>query len=639
MTTPGITRRSLALTALLAVASVPSTHAAPASPNPPTAHADARKAFLDGVTPFVNAYCTECHSDRKSKGGLNYQSALKDPGSPASRKRWKQALANVKAHDMPPKEADRQPTDDERQRFLDWIGKLKFLSAKDPGLFVIRRLTKAEYGNTLHDLFGVDPAIARELPDEVSGAGYLNTLSPLQSEQYLAIAGQVLDKALSPGGTPSTEWLQPWFTAPPADGTDPKPAATLAARSLARKAFRRPPSDAELDTLLKVFDLARTNNLSYQDALRLMLKAILVSPQFLFITPASSSPQGQTIIPLDDHQLASRLSYLLWATMPDAELSALADSGQLHQPDTLTTQTRRLLADPRSRALFDGFGTQWLGLGDLKSKTFDPARFPQMSADLRDAMIDEARLFFDSIVRENLSVIRFIDSNFTFLNAPLAALYGMEASVTGPEMRRVSLTDPNRGGILGMPAILAATSFPNRTSPVRRGVFVLEQVLGEHVPPAPPNVPALDKQDPAKVASLTLRQRTELHRTNAVCANCHNILDPIGFGLENFDAIGRWRSQDDSGGPIDAAGDLPGNHHFSSPRDLKSIIATRTSDIVRNLTEKLLAYALCRQLDGYDEIIVDQLMDSIAKDDFRMQSLITAIVTSYPFTHRRITGD
>jgi hypothetical protein len=369
---------------------------------------------------------------------------------------------------MPPKEADRQPTDDERQRFLDWIGKLKFLSAKDPGLFVIRRLTKAEYGNTLHDLFGVDPAIARELPDEVSGAGYLNTLSPLQSEQYLAIAGQVLDKALSPGGTPSTEWLQPWFTAPPTDGTDPKPAATLAARSLARKAFRRPPSDAELDTLLKVFDLARTNNLSYQDALRLMLKAILVSPQFLFITPASSSPQGQTIIPLDDHQLASRLSYLLWATMPDAELSALADSGQLHQPDTLTTQTRRLLADPRSRALFDGFGTQWLGLGDLKSKTFDPARFPQMSADLRDAMIDEARLFFDSIVRENLSVIRFIDSDYTFLNAPLAALYGMEASVTGPEMRRVSLTDPNRGGILGMPAILAATSFPNRTSPVRR---------------------------------------------------------------------------------------------------------------------------------------------------------------------------
>ena len=315
----------------------------------------------------------------------------------------------------------------------------------------------------------------------------------------------------------------------------------------------------------------------------------------------------------------------------------LETSERYNQPDTLKAQTLRLLADPRSRALFDGFGTQWLGLGDLKTKTFDPAKFPQMSADLRDAMIDEARLFFDSIVRENLSVIRFIDSDYTFLNAPLAALYGMEAAVNGPEMRRVSLTDPNRGGILGMPGVLAATSFPNRTSPVRRGVFVLEQILGEHVPPAPPNVPALDKQNPTEVASLTLRQRTELHRTNAVCANCHNILDPIGFGLENFDAIGRWRAQDDSGGPIDAAGDLPGNHHFASPRDLKSIIATRSADIARNLTEKLLAYALCRQLEGYDEIIVDQLMATIAKDDFRMQSLITAIVTSYPFTHRRIT--
>jgi hypothetical protein len=642
MTTTGTTCRSLALTALLALISAPSAHASPDSPDFPdhtTPHADARKAFLDGVTPFVNAYCTECHSDRKSKGGLNYQSALKDPGSPASRKHWKQAQANVKAHDMPPKEADRQPPEDERQRFLDWIGKLKFLSPQDPGLFVIRRLTRSEYGNTLHDLLGVDPAIARDLPDEVSGAGYLNTLSPLQSEQYLEIATKALDQALPPDSPPASETLKPWFSTPPADGTDLKAAATTAARSLARNAFRRPPSDAEIQTLLAVFDLARANNLSCADSLRLMLKAILVSPQFLFITPATASPQGQSIVPLDDHQLASRLSYLLWATMPDAELSALADNAQLHHPDTLKAQTLRLLADPRSRALFDGFGTQWLGLGDLKTKTFDPAKFPQMSADLRDAMIDEARLFFDSIVRENLSVIRFIDSDYTFLNAPLAALYGMEASVTGPEMRRVSLTDPNRGGILGMPGVLAATSFPNRTSPVRRGVFVLEQILGEHVPPAPPNVPALDKQNPTEVASLTLRQRTELHRTNAVCANCHNILDPIGFGLENFDAIGRWRAQDDSGGPIDAAGDLPGNLHFASPRDLKSIIATRTTDIARNLTEKLLAYALCRQLEGYDEIIVDQLMATLAKDDFRMQSLITAIVTSYPFTHRRITDN
>ena len=187
-----------------------------------------------------------------------------------------------------------------------------------------------------------------------------------------------------------------------------------------------------------------------------------------------------------------------------------------------------------------------------------------------------------------------------------------------------------------MPGILATTSFPNRTSPVRRGVWVLEQVLGERVPPPPPNVPTLEKQDQNKVANLTLRQRTELHRTNTVCANCHKILDPIGFGLENFDAIGRWRDQDDTGGAIDAAGELPGGKHFSSPRELKAIIAGRKDALARNLTEKLLAYALCRQLEGHDEIVVDRLMATVAKDGYRMQTVISEVVTSYPFLNRRL---
>jgi hypothetical protein len=212
----------------------------------------------------------------------------------------------------------------------------------------------------------------------------------------------------------------------------------------------------------------------------------------------------------------------------------------------------------------------------------------------------------------------------------------MEKTVTGPEMRKVKLKDANRGGILAMPGVLATTSFSNRTSAVKRGVWVLEQVLGEQVPPAPPNVPALEKQDHKTVENLTLRQRTELHRTNAVCANCHKILDPIGFGLENFDAIGRWRNKDDTGGTIDAAGELPGEKRFSSPRELKAIIAARKDDLARNLTRKLLAYALCRQLEGYDEIVVDQLLTTLAKDDYRMQTLISEIVTSYPFVNRRI---
>ncbi|MBL9190022.1 MAG: DUF1592 domain-containing protein [Opitutaceae bacterium] len=597
--------------------------------------ADVQKAFRDQVTPFVKTYCVSCHGTRP-KGGVNLISALKYPGNAGFAKHWKQAITNVKAHDMPPDDADKQPTDAERQMFVEWISKLKFLSPPDPGPFVIRRLTKVEYGRTLHDLLGVDPAITRDLPDEVIGEGYLNTLSPLQSEQYLGIANAVLDLILAPEGAPPTPAQRRLFGEPPAPGTDARAAARAVARTLARSAYRRPPAEAEVEVLVGVFDLGRENQLSYPAALGLMLKAILVSPQFLYITPASAAPAGKKIVALDDHQLASRLSYLLWATMPDAELSALADRGTLHEPATLQAQVRRMLQDPRARALFDGFGAQWLGVGELATKTFDTVKFPLMTAEMRAAMYDEARLFFDSIVREDRSVVAFVDSDFTFLNGTLARLYGLEKTVTGPAMRRVPLTDPNRGGILGMPGILATTSFPNRTSAVKRGVWVLEQVLGEHVPPAPANVPSLEKQDGAQVATLTLRQRTELHRTDAACANCHRILDPIGFGLENFDAIGRWRDADEAGGAIDASGELPGGKRFSSPKELKRIIAARQADLARNLTEKLLAYALCRQLEGYDEIVVDQLMETIAKDGYRMQALITAIVTSYPFTQRRI---
>ena len=413
-------------------------------------------------------------------------------------------------------------------------------------------------------------------------------------------------------------------------------AARRVAREIARKAYRRPPTSAELDVLVEAFELGRQNGLGYEQSLHVMLKAVLVSPQFLFITPAGELESGKSIVPLDDYQLASRLSYLLWATTPDDELSALADSRTLHEPVILEAQVKRLLEDARSRALFDGFGAQWLGVGSLEDKVFDPEIFPQMTVEMREAMYDEARLFFESVVRDNRSVISLVDGDYTFLNETVAAIYGLEDAVPGSEMRRVRLEDDRRAGVLGMPGVLAASSFPDRTSPVKRGVWVLEQLLGHHVPPAPPEVPALDQQDTRSVANLTLRERTELHRTNAVCANCHKTLDPIGFGLENFDAIGRWRDRDDNGEAIDAAGELPGGERFSGPGELNAIIASRIGDVARNLAEKLLAYALGRGLEGYDEIVVDDLMHEIAEDGFRMQSLIGAVVASYPFTHRRI---
>jgi mono/diheme cytochrome c family protein len=479
---------------------------------------NAKKIFKSKITPFVTKYCLECHGQRRMKGGFNLYPALKNPGTGSNLSQWKKALANIVAHDMPPDDADNQPTDQERDDFVDAVATIKYLSNKDPGPFVMRRLTKVEYGNTLHDLFGVDPKIANELPDEVFGEGYLNTVSPLQMEQYLGITNEVLNRVLAPSGKPATDLQNQLFGHTPAPDTDTRTAARNIARTLARRAYRRPASEIELDVLLKVFDLANQNQLSYPEALRLMLKAILVSPQFLFITPVPSVQTDQAILPLDDFQLASRLSYLLWATMPDAELATLADQGKLHDPTILNAQVQRLLKDSRSRALFDGFGAQWLGIDGIQSKTFDTAKFPQMTGKLRTAMYDEAAFSLTASCATTAAWYHLRQQRLHLPQRhPRRHLRHGKAQVTGAQMRKVQLNDSNRGGILAMPGILATTSFPNRTSAVKRGVWVLEQVLGEQVPPAPPNVPALEKQDKKKVANLTLRQRTELHRTNAVC--------------------------------------------------------------------------------------------------------------------------
>ncbi|MEZ6133145.1 MAG: DUF1592 domain-containing protein [Planctomycetaceae bacterium] len=598
---------------------------------------DAERTFKKQVEPFVKKYCLSCHGTRP-EAGINLQSALQSPGATSSFLHWQKAVANVKVHDMPPDHAGKIPTDDERRQFIEWIGKLKYLAPRDPGPFVIRRLSKVEYGNTLHDLYGVDPSIADSLPAEVVGEGYLNSISPLQSELFLDIANKVIAQVVASEGQPPTEAQKRLFGASPLSDVDFRDAARKVARSLARDAYRRPPTEAELDVLVGIFDLGRENQLSYTASLSLMWKGILVSPQFLFITPARDVDSKDSIVPLDDYQLASRLSYLLWSAPPDAELSGLADTGELHKTEVLRAQAERLLMHPRSRALFDGFGAQWLGVGGLERQTFDPDVFPQMTPALRTAMVEEARLFFESIVRENQSVFRFVDSDYTFLNEPLAALYGLEQSVKGATMRRVQLDDPNRGGILGMPATLATTSFPNRTSPVKRGVWVLEQVLGERVPPPPPNVPELEEQKQKSREGLTLRQLNELHQSESTCANCHRVLDPIGFGLENFDAIGRWREIDDVGVKIDAAGKLPDGASFSTPAELKSLLAERKADVARNLTERLMAYALGRQLEGYDEIVIDQLMVKIAPDDYRMRTMILEVITSYLFTHRKVKG-
>ena len=597
---------------------------------------EAAKVFKEKVEPFVKAYCTKCHGGGRAKADVNLEVALKDPGRGTAFVHWKKAVANVKVHDMPPEDASKQPTDEERLQFIEWIGMLKYLSPRNPGPFVIRRLSKVEYANTLHDLYGIDRSIADQLPEEVVGEGYLNSISPMQSELFLELANEVVGQIVAPEGMEPTEIQKRLFGEEPPEGADLRGEARRVAGSLARDAYRRPASDAELDVLMDVYDLGRENELSHTAALGLMLKGILVSPQFLFITPAGEVESGDEILRLDDHQLAARLSYLLWSAPPDAELSALADKDALHEPETLRKQAERLLMHPRARALFDSFGAQWLRVNDVRTQVFDTDLFPQMTPSLREAMMDEVRLFFESIVRENQKIIRFVDSDYTFLNDSLAELYDLKQPIDGAGMRRVKLDDPNRGGVLGMSATLAATSFPNRTSPVRRGVWVLEQILGERVPPPPPDVPELDEQEQQNVEGLTLRQRTELHTSDPVCANCHRVLDPIGFGLENFDAIGRWRDTNHAGAAIDSAGQLPTGAAFSNPAELKRILADREADLARNFTEKLMTHALGRHLEGYDEIVIDRIVDRIAEDEYRVKTIITEVITSYLFTHRSV---
>ena len=598
--------------------------------------ADAEKTFKDKVGPFVKKYCTKCHGDRP-KAGINLGSALKSPGSASSFLHWKKSVANVKVHDMPPKEDVKKiPTDEERLQFIEWIDKLKYLAPQDPGPYVMRRLTRTEYGNTLHELYGVDRTITENLPEEVIGEGYINSISPMQSELFLDIANKVVSQVMAGKGQVPNQLQIKLFGEHPPEGADLREAARRVARFLTREAYRRPASKAELDTLVDIFDLGRENKMTYTESLGFMLKAVLVSPQFLFITPASESKPDDKIVRIDDYQLASRLSYLLWSSPPDAELSGLADKGDLSKSDVLRAQAERMLKDPRSQALFDGFGAQWLHVRGLEKLAFDTKEFPYMTTEIRKAMFQEARLFFGSILSENQSVVRFVDSDYTFMNEPLAKLYGLEGSVKGLNMRRVKLQNSNRGGILGMPAVLATTSFPNRTSPVKRGVWVLEQVLGERVPPAPPNVPELAEQEGKSIEGLTLRQRFELHQSEATCANCHKVLDPIGFGMENFNAVGKWRNNNELGNKIDSVGKLPNGKTFSSPAELKKLLAEEEPKIARNITERFMAFALGRQLEGYDEIIVDRLMKKISRDNYRLKTIIVEVVTSYLFTHRRV---
>jgi hypothetical protein len=378
--------------------------------------------------------------------------------------------------------------------------------------------------------------------------------------------------------------------------------------------------------------MARADGLSPERGLQLALQAMLVSPHFLFRIERDARPTDPSAVhPVSEFEFASRLSYFLWSSMPDDELLSLAEAGRLREPGTLRAQISRMLADPRSRSLAANFAGQWLEVRNLDVAEPDPKRFPEWNLELRDAMKAETTLFFEYILKENRSIGEFLNSNYTFLNERLARFYGIDG-VLGTDFRRVELATEQRGGVLSHASVLTVSSYASRTSPVIRGKYVLANLLGSPPAPPPPDVANLDEA--AVGTTESMREQLEKHRANAVCASCHSRMDPLGFGLENYDAIGRWRTMDGKF-PVDSSGMLPDGKTFSTPAQMREILTGQLPQFSRTLTEKMLTYALGRGLRDYDRRTVDAIQRTVAADGYRFQTLIHQIAESLPFQSRR----
>src|SRR5215472_16062756 len=402
--------------------------------------------------------------------------------------------------------------------------------------------------------------------------------------------------------------------------------------NLAHHAYRRPVTRPEVAALVKFVNMAKANGQTTEQGIQLALEAMLVSPHFLFRIEHDPKPTDPNLVhPISEIELASRLSYFLWSSMPDDELLTLAEAGKLHTPEVLDAQVKRMLADERSAAIADNFAGQWLELRNLDVVKPDPQKFAAWNPELRDAMKMETRLFFDHILRNNRPMGEFLDARYTFLNERLAKHYGVEG-VKGPEFRRVDLTTDQRGGILSHASVLTVSSYPTRTSVVIRGKYILDNILGSPPPPAPPDVPQLDEASVGATASL--RQQREKHRANAMCASCHNKMDGLGFGLENYDAIGRWRAMDGKF-PVDATGSMPNGKTFSNPSEMRTVMTSQLPQFARCVVEKMLTYSIGRGIGPYDRRTVDEITRKLEADGYPFQTLIFEIVHSLPFQSRR----
>jgi mono/diheme cytochrome c family protein len=590
------------------------------------------------VRPLLAKYCFGCHGADKPKADLNLDAAPLKPG-----KTWKKVFDILHADEMPPKDKP-QPTPAERERLTDWVESLLSRptagGGRDPGPAVLRRLNRVEYNNTCFDLFRLNrppripfdpskgampesfvyrhgdygPRTLVDLPADEIAYGYTTigealSLPPFLMERYLRAAQEVTAKA-----APQIAGM--WQKA--------KGDARALLSGFATRAYRRPASAAEVDRLVALYDLALKAGDPAETAIKIPLQAILASPDFLFKVERDApgdDPRG--IRPLNDHELATRLSYFLWSSMPDDRLAGLAGQGKLQDPAVLEGEVRRMLRSSNAGELAATFGTQWLQVEGVVGHMPNPALFPAFyEGDAAKAMLVEAILLFDTILAEDRSVLDFIDADFMWLNPQISKVYGIspqQGKRTKGDWQRVALPDKRRGGVLTLAAVLTVTSYGSRTSPVRRGKWLLETILGAPPPPPLPDAGVL-ADEPLTADGLSMKMRLDAHRSDPRCASCHRKIDPLGFALENFNAIGQWREAADAEGPEELK---------------KTILAGHRSAFVRCLAEHLLTYALGRKVDYRDVPAVREIVRAVEKDGYKFSRLVVEVVQSYPFRHRR----
>jgi len=583
---------------------------------------------------FIKRYCLECHSGEKPKASLDLSRFDSMDKILSEALLWDDILIQLSQGDMPPKEAD-LPTLNERSEFLNWVEsslqKAACQSGPHAGPAVLRRLNRAEYSASVRDLLDIHFDAGEALPSDGSGGeGFDNAsetlfISPIHAEKYMDAARVAVEYAFA-----DPRSLRRFLVAEPDEKTSPEVAARRVIEDFLPRAFRRSIPESEILEYLALFHAAYKADPSFMVAIRLTLQAVLISPKFLFIAEEpnfDSKPHKVT-----DHELASRLSYFLWGSLPDHELLKAADEGNLSDPRILQEQFKRMLGSQNSRKVRNfsqNFVEQWLGTRAL-GREFKPDKSIRgYDSELEGGMKYEPVFFFHEILTENRSLLDLLKADYTYVNRRLARHYRIKGEFR-EQPKRVQLTDENRrGGLLSMAAVLAVSSYPHRTSPVLRGKWILETILGDPPPPPPPNVPELE-ESASSVSSESLRQRLELHRQNVACAQCHDRIDPLGFGLENYGVLGRWRDKYE-GHTVDARGALPDGTTFSGPAELKLALLGRKDQFVRHLTKKMLGYALGRGLTYYDYCAVNSIVDKLRANDYKSHHLLFGIIQSVPF--------